>query len=303
MTGQEIIAKMKELNLAEGSYIAFGATPLAVAGIRESQDIDLLVTPELRTALVKQGWKEVQNGVNDHPVTRGVYEAHDAWNFDGFQPTLAELQSRALLVDGIPFASLQDVRKWKTAAGRPKDLVDLALLDEYESRLKSTATLLPGVQEAIDTYHIEADVLPCDPELADTAAFCEHYGYTLEQAANTILVTSKKIEPAKYALCVVLGTTKLDVNKKVCELLGVKRASFADAESTIALTSMQIGGVTPFGVANVPLYIDSHVLEQERVVMGGGNRSSKLVLNPKELMKLPGTQAIEDLAKSIQATC
>lgn len=301
MTGQEIIAKMKELNLPEGSYIVFGATPLAVAGIRESQDIDLLVTPELRAMLLKQGWKEVQKGVNDHPVTRGVYEAHDAWNFDGFQPTLAELQSRALLVDGIPFASLQDVRKWKTAAGRPKDLADLALLDEYENQLKSTATLLPVVQEAIDTYHIEADVLPCDPELADTAAFCEHYGYTLEQAANTILVTSKKIEPAKYALCVVLGTTKLDVNKKVCELLGVKRASFADAETTIALTGMQIGGVTPFGVTTVPLYIDSRVLGQERVVMGGGNRSSKLVLSPKELFKLRGAEAVEDLAKEITA--
>jgi len=156
--------------------------------------------------------------------------------------------------------------------------------------------LHPTVSAALASTGIVHEVLPCDPELADTAAFCEHYGVALEQAANTILVASKKVDPPRYAVCVVLGTTRLDVNKKVGELLGVKRLSFADAETTVALTGMLIGGVTPFGIEALPVYVDSAVLAQPQVVMGGGNRSSKLLLDPHELTKLPGVEVVEGLA-------
>ena len=141
------------------------------------------------------------------------------------------------------------------------------------------------------------EVLPCDPDLADTAAFCAHYGFALEQAANTILVASKKVAPPRYAACVVLGTTRLDVNKKVSELLSVKRLSFAGQEITMELTGMMIGGVTALGIGDLPIYVDSAVMEQEQVVMGGGNRSSKLLLKPDELRKLPNVVVVEGLAK------
>ncbi len=302
MTAQEIIQRVKELGLPESQYIVFGSAPIALAGLRETNDIDLLVTPGLREQLANAGWKEVQKGENDHPVTRGVFEAHDAWNFDSYQPTLSELLSRAVVQDGVAFAALEDVRLWKEAAGRPKDMVDLELIRNYQARLSSTSTVQSQVETALGEYGIQHEVLACDPSLADTAAFCEHYSFTLEQAANTILVASRKVEPTQYALCVVLGTTRLDVNKKVCELLGVKRASFADAETTRALTGMKIGGVVAIGTdTEIPVYIDSRVLEQEKVVMGGGNRTSKLVLNPQELLKLPNVQLVEDLAKATAA--
>lgn len=161
----------------------------------------------------------------------------------------------------------------------------------------SETILLPVVEEALATYSIRYKVLECAPELADTAAFCEQYHFALDQAANTILVTSKKVEPAKYALCVVLGTTRLDVNQKVCELLGVKRASFADAETTMRRTGMLIGGVTAPGAGDVPIYIDGAVIRQPEIVMGGGNRSSKILLDPAELLKLPNVAVIEGLAR------
>jgi prolyl-tRNA editing enzyme YbaK/EbsC (Cys-tRNA(Pro) deacylase) len=157
-------------------------------------------------------------------------------------------------------------------------------------------TLDPLVMTAVLSNDVAYEVLPCDPELADTAAFCAHYGFALEQAANTILVASKKVAPPRYAVCVLLGTTRLDVNKKVSELLAVKRLSFADAETTMDLTGMMIGGVTAFGIGDLPIYVDSAVMEQARVVMGGGNRSSKLLLDPNELTKLPNVVVVEGLA-------
>jgi prolyl-tRNA editing enzyme YbaK/EbsC (Cys-tRNA(Pro) deacylase) len=154
----------------------------------------------------------------------------------------------------------------------------------------------PLVQRALREYDITYAVLECDPELADTAAFCEHYGFTLEQSANTILVATRKVEPTRYVACVVLADSRLDVNKKVCELMGVKRASFAGGETTTELTGMMIGGVTAIGLSDIPIYIDSRVMRQAKVVMGGGNRSSKVVLDPRQLTNLPNVQVIENLA-------
>jgi prolyl-tRNA editing enzyme YbaK/EbsC (Cys-tRNA(Pro) deacylase) len=89
----------------------------------------------------------------------------------------------------------------------------------------------------------------------------------------------------------------LDVNKKVCRLLGVKRASFASGDQTVALTGMMIGGVSVFGIDGLPIYVDEALLNQQEVVMGGGNRSSKILLNPSELEKIPNVQIVEGLAK------
>jgi prolyl-tRNA editing enzyme YbaK/EbsC (Cys-tRNA(Pro) deacylase) len=162
-----------------------------------------------------------------------------------------------------------------------------------------SAELHPAVAASVAAYGLDVEVLACDPELADTAQFCAHYGFDLEDAANTILVTSKKVEPPVRAVCVVLGTTRLDVNKVCRERLGARRVSFADAETTVELTGMQIGGVTAPGIGGLPLWIDAAVLERARVVMGGGNRSSKLALDPHELLKLPGAEVVDGLANPV----
>jgi len=156
--------------------------------------------------------------------------------------------------------------------------------------------LLPIVEEALTCYGMIHQVLECLPELADTAVFCEHYRVPLDQAANTILVVSHKVEPARYAVCVVLGDTRLDVNKKVCQLMGVRRASLADAETTAHMTGMQIGGVVAIGIPDLPVYVDGAVLQRPEILMGGGNRSSKLRHDPHELLKLPNVTVIENLA-------
>jgi prolyl-tRNA editing enzyme YbaK/EbsC (Cys-tRNA(Pro) deacylase) len=156
-------------------------------------------------------------------------------------------------------------------------------------------TLDPLVQRAMLSNDVAYEVLPCDPDMADTAAFCAHYGFAMEQAANTILVASKKVAPPKYAACVVLGTTRLDVNKKVSELLAVKRLSFADEETTLGLTGMMIGGSLRLALVICPS--TSTVRSCARVVMGGGNRSSKLLLNPNELTKQPRVVVVEGLAR------
>ena len=157
--------------------------------------------------------------------------------------------------------------------------------------------LLGKTQAALDRHGLEYKVIDCDPSLADTAAFCEHYNFSLDQSANAIIVVGKSETP-KFCCCIVLATTRLDVNKAVCKLMGVKRASFASAEQTKELTGMEIGGVTPYGLPDdLKIYVDAAVMNQPEVVTGGGNRSSKVVLDPHELKKLPNVQVVEGLAK------
>ena len=151
------------------------------------------------------------------------------------------------------------------------------------------------VAKALTDLKMVYRVFDCDPALADTAAFCEHYGFPQGQSANAIIVASKH-EPVKFACCIVLATTKLDVNKKVSLLLGVKKVSFANSDQTVALTGMQIGGVTPFGLPAIPIYVDAAVMQQDDAILGGGNRSTKVFMAPNELLKLPGVEVIEGLA-------
>ena len=159
-----------------------------------------------------------------------------------------------------------------------------------------TSLLHDIVQASVANHGLIVDELECDIDYADTAAFNEKYGFTPDQSANTIIVSSKKVDPVKYAICVVLASTRIDVNKKVTKLLKVKKASFAYSDVTRELTGMEIGGVTAVGIEEYPIYIDAAVMEQPKVVMGGGNRTSKLVLAPAELLKLPNVTVIEALA-------
>ena len=140
-------------------------------------------------------------------------------------------------------------------------------------------------------------VVPCDPALADTAEFCAAYGFGLDQSANAIVVVGKS-EPRVYATCLVLATTRLDVNGTVRRRFGVKKASFASGDETIEITGMQIGGVTPYGLpAGVPIWIDSRVMHCAEVIVGGGSRDRKLLVSPASLAALPGAEVVEDLVK------
>jgi prolyl-tRNA editing enzyme YbaK/EbsC (Cys-tRNA(Pro) deacylase) len=156
-----------------------------------------------------------------------------------------------------------------------------------------------SVHAQLDALGIDYEVMPCDPELADTAQFCAAYGVDPADSANTIVVVGKS-DPPRHVACVVLATTRLDVNRTVRRRLGTKKASFASGEDTKALTGMLIGGVTAFGLPDgLPLWVDAAVMTRERVVLGGGSRSSKIRCAPSALIAVPGCEVIEGLAEPV----
>lgn len=146
---------------------------------------------------------------------------------------------------------------------------------------------------ALDARFEELDI---DPDFADTASFCERYGFTLAESANAILVASKKPE-GEYALCLALATTRLDVNHTVRELMGVRKLSFAPADLTREVTGMEIGGVTPFGIPDgVRVLVDAAIAPLPRCIVGGGSRAMKILVDPEVFTRMPGVTVVEGLA-------
>ena len=151
----------------------------------------------------------------------------------------------------------------------------------------------PSVESAVKSLGVQYEVLDCNPDWADTDVFCANYNIPRDHAANAILIASKT-DPKQYAVCVVLATTKLDVNHAVSKLMGIKRLSFASPDETKAVTGQAIGGVTVFGLPeSIPLYIDSRIMDRDYVIVGGGNRSTKIKLAPSELRRIPQANTAE----------
>jgi prolyl-tRNA editing enzyme YbaK/EbsC (Cys-tRNA(Pro) deacylase) len=162
----------------------------------------------------------------------------------------------------------------------------------------TTDTTEATLRAGLDPLGVPYELFPCDPALADTAAFCEAYGFDPDQSANTILVIGKS-EPPRYAACVVLATTRLDVNRVVRDRLGTRKASFAPSELTRELTGMEIGGVTVFGLpSDMPIWVDARVMERDRIVLGGGSRSWKVIAPPAILERLSNAEVVTDLART-----
>ena len=158
------------------------------------------------------------------------------------------------------------------------------------------AALEASVRSVLDGIGMPYEWMPCDPDFADTAAFCERYGVSPDISANTIVVASRR-GPQLHCACVVLATTRLDVNNTVRRLMGAPKASFAGAEETAQLTGMRIGGVAPFGLpADLPLYVDAAVMQRDEVVTGAGSRNAKVRVSPQALARLPSAQVVEGLA-------
>jgi prolyl-tRNA editing enzyme YbaK/EbsC (Cys-tRNA(Pro) deacylase) len=141
-------------------------------------------------------------------------------------------------------------------------------------------------------------VAEIDPALADTAAFCERYGVSPDVSANCVVITGRREGQVRYAACVVLATTRADVNGVARRELDVRKASFAPVDEAVAATGMEYGGITPIGLPGAwPVLVDARVAAAPRVVVGSGVRRSKLTLPGSLLGQLPGAAVIEGLAR------
>jgi prolyl-tRNA editing enzyme YbaK/EbsC (Cys-tRNA(Pro) deacylase) len=169
-----------------------------------------------------------------------------------------------------------------------------------EPALDRPDLLAPAVLAALREWPRgkEVRVAEIDPELSDTAAFCARYGFPMESSANCVVVAGRREGATRYAACMVLATTRADVNGVVRRHLDVRKASFLAMDDAVALTGMEYGGITPIGLpAGWPVLVDARVDEVPAAVIGSGVRRSKLILPGAALAELPGAAVLPDLAR------
>lgn len=168
----------------------------------------------------------------------------------------------------------------------PEGILDWSPLPEHPELVAppvaAAAHLVPG-----------ARVAAIDPELADTAAFCERYDVAAQASANCVVVEGRRGETVTRAAVMVLATDRADVNRAVRKELGVRKISFAEQAVAEELTGMTQGGITPVGLpADWPVLVDEAVVAAGPVVIGGGVRSAKILLDGAALAALPGARVL-----------
>ncbi|GAA2934235.1 MULTISPECIES: YbaK/EbsC family protein [Streptomyces] len=170
-----------------------------------------------------------------------------------------------------------------------------ACLDELTGPVADAVRHWPGSVPADQILYVDTD-----PRWADTAVFVEHYGRDLlERSANCVVVTGKRAGETTLAACVVLSTTRVDVNGVVRRRLGARKASFAVMDTATGETGMEYGGITPLGLPDGwPVLVDAAVVDLPYVLVGSGRRRGKLLVPGKAFAELPGAVVLEGLGVS-----
>ncbi|MFK0153995.1 YbaK/EbsC family protein [Streptomyces sp. NPDC090499] len=165
-------------------------------------------------------------------------------------------------------------------------------LDELTAPVADALRAWTGAVPADRIVYVETD-----PQWADTAVFVEHYGHDLlDKSANCVVVAGKRGGETTLAACLVLSTTKVDVNGVVRRRLGARKASFASADTATGATGMEYGGITPIGLPrDWPLLVDPAVVDLPYVLVGSGRRRGKLLVPGKAFTELPGAEVLAEL--------
>jgi hypothetical protein len=125
-----IAERVKELGLPTGSYAVFGSGPMAVRGMREAKDIDIIITSELFRKLKQDDtWKA--EALRDHHevLNRDGVSLFDSWAPDSWD--IPAMIKEADVIEGVPFVKLETVLEWKKIRDLPKDKEDIVMIEKY----------------------------------------------------------------------------------------------------------------------------------------------------------------------------
>src|SRR3989344_4400212 len=166
-------------------------------------------------------------------------------------------------------------------------------LEREDLLTPATAKLIPSLPDAQNI-----GVTEIDPGVSDTAAFCEKYGISPDVTANCVIVETRRGENHQFVACIVLATTRADVNGLVRRTLDARKASFAPMEEAVKQTGMEYGAINPIGLPEGwPIFIDSRIPLLPAVVIGSGLRKSKIILPGSVLASIPNARVLEGLGQ------
>ncbi len=128
-----LIREIKKLNLSIGEYVIFGSASLQIHNIRKANDIDIICTKKIYHQFEhKDGWIEVTGDNGEKCLHKDEFSIGVGWKCTkGYNPSTKYLIETADIIDGVPFANLDEILKWKIIYARKKDIKDITLIKRH----------------------------------------------------------------------------------------------------------------------------------------------------------------------------
>lgn len=125
-----------KLGLLSSNSIVIGSGILQALGIRESNDIDLVVTEEVYFSLKKTGRLKVTLNHGKKILSDDTFEIGMSWFVFGKTYKFEDFKDESVVIDGVRYIKLDFLyrvkKSWlKDKVVRPKDIRDVELIEEY----------------------------------------------------------------------------------------------------------------------------------------------------------------------------
>ena len=144
MNREQVLAELRALKLQLGQYVVVGGAALAIRGIRDTEDIDLVVTPQLFDNLAARGWRPKARPSGKPGLKFGQSEAYLDVNCEAFGRSTSWLLEHADHVNDTPLVDLPTLAQLKAGYGRDKDIRNLQFISE---RIRFTDAMASEARE------------------------------------------------------------------------------------------------------------------------------------------------------------
>ncbi len=127
MTIAEIKNKLTSLGISSTEPIIVGSGILDMLDIRPSNDIDLLVSKETFYKIANSSHEISQRPDGSEKIEIDNVELMYEW----YGEEVSGIAMRTIVIDGLKFMAIEEVRSWKVLFNRKKDQADILLIDKY----------------------------------------------------------------------------------------------------------------------------------------------------------------------------
>lgn len=137
----EIKTKLDELGLTADNAVVIGSGILSALNLRESKDIDIVVTEKKYKELADNSRFKKEQNHGREVLTNNLFEIGISWIVVGKTWKFDDLLNHSAVIDGVRYNTIEFLlnakRRWiADGEGRQKDIDDVKLMEQYLSGLK-----------------------------------------------------------------------------------------------------------------------------------------------------------------------
>ena len=138
-------------------------------------------------------------------------------------------------------------------------------------------------------------VAEINPEYMDGIKLCEHYNIDPKTGANCLICECKRGENISYVALLVPTGYRYNMSSTVRKYTNSRMVSVAPLDYVLKETKMEYGSINPIGLPKEwKIFIDSKIMDVDRIICGSGLQKSKISLPSKCLLKLSNAEILEN---------